>query len=1458
MSFVPYPDINDPDFHDKLFWKKEFLKTMYNTDFQYSKTEQLCRRGEFKMQNHQEFIRNFISPETPYNGALLFHGTGVGKTCAAIGTTEGLRDYVHKSGKKIYVLSSENIRPNFYKELYDTDRQKIEENIHAIPGSYQCAGDRYYVDGYYKPETKARAIKDMIKEYYVFKGFGQFANFVDVELGAELPEHMDKPKMTMEDDTPIDIGDYFSNSVIVIDEAHGIAGEDKGSKKSDDDDNTDDEDEDSESNSKSKSKSKSKAKKGSKDKKPRNITKRSLFQVLVDSIIPACRAKGSNLKILLLTATPMKDDVRELGNLLQLLNENDGRQMESGWKDRIFPRGMMKYDSLEQAFNDDQEAELIKYARGYVSYVKGNNPVTFPKSLLPPANQLYEPGKRLDPQGLKINPIFSYRDDEGNIMDKYDIKSPPNFRFNLVKCEMDWYQYICYRALINGDIPNATLASDTYPRMISNMAFPVVSDTETPYTIIDNPDALSGILGTKDPGDRIVRAVHGNKGFEYAFRSKQKVVPGTETHVSPKKFISYDIYEPLWKRCGFFMMIDGNSKDYNLGLFSRKLELFVKNVNASPGIAYAYSEFVQAGAVLAALALESNGYVRYHPSLKQYINKDTGLPKPSLRRELPECYLFDLTDEQLQTLPENYYRCSVCGELYDNCKPGHKFNLATYVVVTGSQGGVKEIAEVVSDNMRGQKIKAVIGTKVTGTGVDFKWIRQIHILDPWHNNTRIFQAIGRGLRHCSHADLPDGERDVVIFKYASTCNVQPIIDNEIDIEDDEQLDSLVSLYNEELDDPVVTFNFTYRDLLTETVDEHMYRRVVRKDLIIKVIERVLKRVAIDCEFNKARNMFPGDQDYSRECDYMKCEYTCEGFQSPIRYVRRVRLYNNGRFTYINGDSMEVELGMGGDKILSELISDGDQTNEEFWDQFEKSSMKLQGPDQEYEELLVDIPIPGPEGGMDSSTYNLHFSAPQVDKAVKLISRLFQKTQALNLEKIVHLVRKLNPQLEDKFVYSALDKIVGNPPFIRPRSIIDKYGRKGKIIMHNNIYIYHPLELEDTRIPMSYRTRPLTIKSRYYNMDKLTAKKAKKASQKVSNVDPVEVQKVVEYVKNMDIESVSDIVTLHTKLYTVIIGELAEVLQQMVLEKAKNVQYLVEYCLLSGMAFFLPYNPEDDLEWTINDLLQQCESGKRYLIHIMNSIEDAAVNVMLYTRGKWEKHSFDNLPKGLTFMSYTDDDESDLPEIWIPHSDMTIGMEQPRQLLSKLNDSSELYVGKQGVYGMMSKPVYRTSQPIFQRKTIRSILLNSVKGYMSEYPNYTMLQKIKFKIFDQNRRQQTITKAQQISKRGEIKGKVCTTENENHVYDLVQYMSDVLQQPDNFSIISQNNPDMDIETFMKDLSIIGKLQEDGTFIPSKSNKGPSCNYLRKMLIVANYFNLNNVKWFLNPIDTAIYRPIPSSS
>ena len=66
----------------------------------------------------------------------------------------------------------------------------------------------------------------------------------------------------------------------------------------------------------------------------------------------------------------------------------------------------------------------------------------------------------------------------------------------------------------------------------------------------------------------------------------------------------------------------------------------------------------------------------------------------------------------------------------------------------------------------------------------------------------------------------------------------------------------------------------------ETVDELMWRRAENKDIQIKKIERILKINSVDCEINKNSNYFNptkfkyGDKDYSRECDYMKCDFKC--------------------------------------------------------------------------------------------------------------------------------------------------------------------------------------------------------------------------------------------------------------------------------------------------------------------------------------------------------------------------------------------------------------------------------------------------------------------------------------------------------------------------------------------------------------------------------------------------------
>ena len=96
-----YPDLNDPLFNLKIAEKKEFNDTQYDGKIKIinEEAEKLCN-ADFELSPHQQFVKNFLSFQTPYNSLLLYHGLGSGKTCSAIGVAEEMRDYIKQIGSK--------------------------------------------------------------------------------------------------------------------------------------------------------------------------------------------------------------------------------------------------------------------------------------------------------------------------------------------------------------------------------------------------------------------------------------------------------------------------------------------------------------------------------------------------------------------------------------------------------------------------------------------------------------------------------------------------------------------------------------------------------------------------------------------------------------------------------------------------------------------------------------------------------------------------------------------------------------------------------------------------------------------------------------------------------------------------------------------------------------------------------------------------------------------------------------------------------------------------------------------------------------------------------------------------------------------------------------------------------------------------------------------------------------
>jgi SNF2 family DNA or RNA helicase len=71
-------------------------------------------------------------------------------------------------------------------------------------------------------------------------------------------------------------------------------------------------------------------------------------------------------------------------------------------------------------------------------------------------------------------------------------------------------------------------------------------------------------------------------------------------------------------------------------------------------------------------------------------------------------------------------------------------------------------------NIFGKDIKVILISPAGSEGISLLNVRQVHVLEPYWNEVRIEQLIGRAIRQCSHKDLPFNERYVDIFRYLAT------------------------------------------------------------------------------------------------------------------------------------------------------------------------------------------------------------------------------------------------------------------------------------------------------------------------------------------------------------------------------------------------------------------------------------------------------------------------------------------------------------------------------------------------------------------------------------------------------------------------------------------------------------------------------------------------------------------
>lgn len=205
-----------------------------------------------------------------------------------------------------------------------------------------------------------------------------------------------------------------------------------------------------------------------------------------------------------------------------------------------------------------------------------------------------------------------------------------------------------------------------------------------------------------------------------------------------------------------------------LDKLSPKMKVMLENVNKSPGLVFIYSNFrTLEGVEIFSKVLDFNGYEKYNSRFQGNKSK-------------PKYAIYSGTEDELE-------------------------KNAVLKIFTSEE------------NKYGDLIKIILATSAGAEGLDLKNIRQIHILEPYWNQVRIQQVIGRGVRRNSHIALPEKDRNVEVYRYFS------VISNK-------------------------NSGFSKEPLST---DEYMDNVSQKKQYIIDELQLILKECAFDCILNSA-------------------------------------------------------------------------------------------------------------------------------------------------------------------------------------------------------------------------------------------------------------------------------------------------------------------------------------------------------------------------------------------------------------------------------------------------------------------------------------------------------------------------------------------------------------------------------------------------------------------------------
>lgn len=655
MIDLSYPVREDGDFNIKIASKEEFKlagtgATVSSEEELETISDKICNI-KFTLKPHQLFVRNFLSLQTPYNTLLLYHGLGTGKTCSAITIAEEMRQYMMQRGVVNRIIIVASTNVQANFKKQLYDKNNIDM-LGKNMNIASCVGNEILAE--VNPGNKITDVK--VVSNIIEAMISKYYKFMGYQKFSKKISKM----------SDSEIKQKFEDRLVIIDEVHNI--------------------------------------------RTQHMEKASRAKSSSTEMLDRLVATSHGMRLLLLSATPMYNSYKEIIWLLNIINMNDKRPTVNS-ADIFTQDGEF---ILDDAGNEVGKARLIALSRGYISFVRGENPYSFPYRVYP---QQFNQVRSLIKSGYK--PAVQYN----------NIAIIDNIKYlDIYLTKIHGIQKKIYNALTNAYMRDTGAVDNN----IRNNAIDMHAD-------IAGYSLLMTYLQT----------------LNIVYPLDKYMVMGEEA-VTPDYISNIMAIEELVGKSGFErMMVDANTFPYtykpeflinnksifnmdNLQTYGNKMHTLITNAKKNKGISMIYSQYLYSGLMPIVCALEELGYTNANKSIN-FVN--AGYKKSIKVAKQKESYII------------------ITGN------PNMSPNVA------------EEVSAAVSDaNLNGEIIKFVLISRSGSEGIDFKNIRSVHILDPWFNMNRNEQIIGRAVRNCSHKKLPFNKRNVAIYLYGTNLesNVEAI------------------------------------------------------------------------------------------------------------------------------------------------------------------------------------------------------------------------------------------------------------------------------------------------------------------------------------------------------------------------------------------------------------------------------------------------------------------------------------------------------------------------------------------------------------------------------------------------------------------------------------------------------------------------------------------------------------